>query len=283
MGLKLMYITNDPEVAKIAEASGVDRIFVDMEYIGKADRQGGMDTVQLHHTIGDIQIIRNVVQEADLFVRVNPIHDATEEYSSSAEEIENAIQAGADILMLPYFKTVEEVRKFVELVNGRVKTSLLLETPEAVEVIDDILKIQGIDEIHIGLNDLSLGYGKKFMFEPLVDGTVESLCLKFKQNGIPYGFGGIAALGKGMLPAEYIIKEHYRLGSTCVILSRSFCNTNQVKNLAEIRFIFANGVQEIRTFEKECEKYRRYFSENEQIVKEKVKAICDTIEKKRKE
>lgn len=283
MGLKLMYITNDPEVAKIAEASGVDRIFVDMEYIGKVDRQGGMDTVQLHHTIGDIQIIRNVVQEADLFVRVNPIHDATEEYSSSAEEIENAIQAGADILMLPYFKTVEEVRKFVELVNGRVKTSLLLETPEAVEVIDDILKIQGIDEIHIGLNDLSLGYGKKFMFEPLVDGTVESLCLKFKQNGIPYGFGGIAALGKGMLPAEYIIKEHYRLGSTCVILSRSFCNTNQVKNLAEIRFIFANGVQEIRTFEKECEKYRRYFSENEQIVKEKVKAICDTIEKKRKE
>ena len=34
MPLKLMYITNDPEVATIAEANGVDRIFVDMEYIG---------------------------------------------------------------------------------------------------------------------------------------------------------------------------------------------------------------------------------------------------------
>ena len=33
MALKLMYITNKPEIAQIAESSGVDRIFVDMEYI----------------------------------------------------------------------------------------------------------------------------------------------------------------------------------------------------------------------------------------------------------
>ena len=44
------------------------------------------------------------------------------------------------------------------------KTCLLLETPEAVEIIDDILDIDGIDEIHIGLNDLHLGYKMKFMF-----------------------------------------------------------------------------------------------------------------------
>ena len=46
MPLKLMYITNSEDVAHIAEEAGVDRIFVDMEYIGKTDRQGGMDTVQ---------------------------------------------------------------------------------------------------------------------------------------------------------------------------------------------------------------------------------------------
>ena len=39
MPLKLMYITNRPDVAAIAERNGVDRIFVDMEYIGKAERQ----------------------------------------------------------------------------------------------------------------------------------------------------------------------------------------------------------------------------------------------------
>ena len=45
MSLKLMYITNRPEIAQIAESAGVDRIFVDMEYIGKAKRQYGTDSV----------------------------------------------------------------------------------------------------------------------------------------------------------------------------------------------------------------------------------------------
>lgn len=57
MSLKLMYITNRPEIAQIAETAGVDRIFVDLEYIGKAERQGGMDTVQSHHTLEDVKKI----------------------------------------------------------------------------------------------------------------------------------------------------------------------------------------------------------------------------------
>ena len=52
-----MYITNRPEIAQIAETAGVDRIFVDLEYIGKAERQGGMDTVQSHHTLEDVKKI----------------------------------------------------------------------------------------------------------------------------------------------------------------------------------------------------------------------------------
>lgn len=52
--LKLMYITNDPAVARIAADAGVDRIFIDMEVLGKAERQGGMDTVQSHHVPEDI-------------------------------------------------------------------------------------------------------------------------------------------------------------------------------------------------------------------------------------
>lgn len=277
MGLKLMYITNRPDVARIAENAGVDRIFIDMEYIGKSKRQGGMDTVQSHHTVEDIRNVRNVVHISDIMVRVNPIHDATTDCCSSKDEIDAVIKAGADILMLPYFKTVDEVNEFVELVNGRAKTMLLVETPEAVEVIDEILKIQGVDEVFVGLNDLSLGYGKKFMFELLTDGTVEKLCLKFKLTGVPYGFGGIAALGKGMLPAEYIIREHYRLGSTCVILSRSFCDINKINDLDIINSIFLEGISEIRNLEQECKKYSDYFKENEQIVAERVQMIRDNL------
>lgn len=266
MALSLMYITNKPQIAEIAESAGVDRIFVDMEYIGKADRQGGMDTVQNHHTLEDVKTIAQTIKKAKLLVRINPIHEKSKDYISSEEEIDRAIKNGADILMLPYFKTVREVETFLRFVNGRVKTMLLLETPEAVGVVDDILKLKGIDEIFVGLNDLSLGYGKKFMFELLRDGTMEELCYKFKKANIPYGFGGIAALGKGDLPAEKIIIEHYRMGSTSVILSRSFCNTNEVKDIETIKSIFMNGIKEIRDYEKTVAIHSEYFESNKQEI-----------------
>ena len=214
MALKLMYITNKPEIAQIAESSGVDRIFVDMEYIGKAERQGGLDSVQNHHTVEDVRTMKQAVESAEVLVRINPIHEATAEYTSSKQEIDDVIQAGADIIMLPYITSVSQAEDFLSYVGGRAKTMLLIETPQSAEALDEILELDGIDEIYIGLNDLSLGYHKKFMFELLADGTVENLCLKCKLKGIPYGFGGVASLGKGMLPSEYIIREHYRLGST---------------------------------------------------------------------
>lgn len=275
MALKLMYITNKPEIAQIAESSGVDRIFVDMEYIGKTERQGGLDSVQNHHTVEDVCAMKQAVESAEVLVRVNPIHEATSEYTSSEQEINEVIRAGADIIMLPYITSVKQVEDFIRYVGGRVKTMPLIETPESAEAIDEILEIDGIDEIYIGLNDLSLGYHKKFMFELLADGTVEGLCLKCKLKGIPYGFGGVASLGKGMLPSEYVIREHYRLGSTCAILSRSFCNVDKVKHIGIISSTFIDGVKAIRELEEECESKISYFRENEREVAERVSQICE--------
>lgn len=277
MALKLMYITNNPDIARIAEDAGVDRIFIDMEYIGKSARQGGMDTVQSHHTVDDVRRIRKVISKAQLMVRINPLHKGSTEYGSSKEEIDAVIEAGADLVMLPYFTTVREIEDFVMLVDGRAKVFPLLESAKALELVDQILEVPGIDEIHVGINDLSLDLNKKFMFELLTDGTVEELCHKFKKKGIPYGFGGIGRIGKGDLPAENIIREHYRLGSTCAILSRSFCNVNDYSDLKEIRHLFNEGVKEIRNLEKECEVHAMYFQENE---KNTVGKIHEILEKK---
>ncbi|WP_214834823.1 hypothetical protein [Exiguobacterium sp. E4787] len=45
MSLKLMYITNEPNIALLAEQNGVDWVFVDLELNGKEERQGHLDTV----------------------------------------------------------------------------------------------------------------------------------------------------------------------------------------------------------------------------------------------
>ena len=271
--LNLMYITNRPEIAQIAEEAGVDWIFVDMEFIGKDIRQGGLDTVQNHHTIDDVKLIKSAVKTAKVLVRVNPIHDALTDYFSSKDEIEATIGAGADIIMLPYFKTVEEVKTFLTLVNGRTKTCLLVETPEAALLLDEILELQGIDMVHLGLNDLHLALGKKFMFELLADGTVDRLAAKIKAKGIPFGFGGIASLTGGAMPGSKVLKEHYRLGSSMVIVSRSFCNTSIITDLDEIRQVFKSGIMEIRKLEEEAEKAATYFQENRESVLECVKEI----------
>ncbi len=279
--IKLMYVTNNPQVAAIAQTAGVDRLFVDMEYIGKDIRQGGMDTVQSRHTFDDVRKIRAIADKSQLLVRCNPIHEATADYISSKEEIDEIVKCGADIIMLPYFKTAREVQTFVDLVDGRAKTLPLIETKEAAECIDEILEIDGIDELYIGLNDLHLSYGLTFMFQLLADGTVERLTTKIKAKGIPYGFGGIARIGDGILPAESILTEHYRLGSTSVILSRSFCNTTKITDLEEIKQIFDVNVKNLRDYEEVIKKKSpSEMEENVYIVKEKTAQIVDIIKSK---
>lgn len=214
--MEYIYITNDYRTARYAEESGVDRIMVDLEIIGKRERQGHLNTVISEHSITDVQKIRTTLTKSKLLVRINPINDCSD------QEINDVVDAGADIIMLPMFKTAKEVMKFVDFVKGRVKTILLLETAQALTRIDDILEINGIDEIHIGLNDLHLSLGLDFMFEVLSGGLIEYLSNKIKAKGISFGFGGIARLGQGTLDSSLILSEHYRLGSSLVILSRDF-------------------------------------------------------------
>ena len=277
-----MYITNKPVIAQIAEDSGVDWIFLDMEFIGKDSRQGGLDTVQNHHTVEDVKSIRKAVSHSKVLVRVNPIHEALTDYPSSKDEIEAVIKAGADIIMLPYFKTVNEVKRFVKYVDGRAETCLLLETAEAAILIDEILKVPGINMIHIGLNDLHLELGMKFMFQLLADGVVEQLGNKIKAKGIPFGFGGIARLDSGMLPGADVLKEHVRLGSSMVIVSRSFCNTDVITDLDKVRNIFKEGIGDIRRLEAEANAAANYFTLNKIEVEKAVDNIVESIENKEK-
>lgn len=268
MPLNLMYITNRPEVARIAERYGVDRLWVDLESRGKQARQGHVNSVKSNHTMDDVSRIREVVSRAKLLVRVNPLFDGTR------AEVDEAVRRGADALMLPMFRTAEEAARFVELVGGRATVILLAETPEAERDIDVIAAVPGVDEIHIGLNDLHLAYGMRFMFQLLANGQVEAMTRKIAAHGLPYGFGGFARLDEGLLPARHIIAEHYRLGSTRAILSRSFYDSWLEQDLDEIEQVFSFGLAEIREYERLLEsKPAEYFAQNHRRVQAEVAQI----------
>ena len=238
-----MYITNNPEVALIAEKYGVDRIWVDLETLGKQERQKGLDCVKSMHTVFDVANISKLLTKSEMLVRINPWN------TNSHCELDEVIEAGAQIVMLPMWKSVEEVKSFLTALNGRAKNILLLETKEAESCLDEVLNLDGINEIHIGLNDLHLSYGLVFMFELLANGTIERICNKIKQKNIPYGFGGVSKIGDGLLPAENILIEHSRLGSSMVILSRGFCNPDKFDNISDYEQAFRRNMEQFRFFE----------------------------------
>jgi len=196
--------------------AGVDRIMVDLETRGKVRRQALRDTLISNHSIGDIPLIAEQVGTGHLMVRVNPWHPG------SLGEIEQSLAGGAGLIMLPMFRTADEVRLFVDAVAGRARTCLLLETSSAVARIDEILACPGIDEMHVGLNDLHIEMRLDFMFELVSGGLVPLLARRFTEASLPFGFGGIAPAGQGPISPTCILGEHVRLGSSSVILSRGF-------------------------------------------------------------
>jgi hypothetical protein len=208
-----LFITNKPDLAAFAEACGVSRIFIDLEYNGKVERQGHLDTVISRHCFTDISTVKAALSSSELLVRLNPFYDGSE------LEVNRAIEAGADILMLPMCRTIEEIDKFGSYIAGRARFIPLIETVAAANIINNICELDCVDEIHIGLNDLHMELQYSFMFELLANGYVDSLVGQLSK---PFGIGGIARIGEGTVPGELVMSEHVRLKSSSVILSRAF-------------------------------------------------------------
>lgn len=237
--LKLMILADDPISALEAQNAGIDRVFFDLEWIGKNERQHGRNTVKSNNNIDDIPSVRSVVTKSELLVRTNPIHAYTK------IEIEKAVNYGADILMLPMVVDHHDVEQYVSLVKGRAKVCIMIETAAALARLDKILSVPGVDEIFIGLNDLHISMGLTFMFELLSGGIVEYIANKCNKSNVPFGFGGIARIGEGDLPSDYILGEHVRMGSQSVILSRTFKGIVGVDKNAR-KIVLADEVDKVR-------------------------------------
>jgi len=206
-------ITDNPEVAGYIDGLGVNRIFIDLETLGKSERQKGLNTLISTHKESNISSVKNLLTSAELLVRIDPLND------HSFEQIEKVIDYGADAIMLPMYSYVNEVEQIGNFINGRAKLVPLVETSEALRSIEQVSKLECVDDLHIGLNDLQIARGTSTMFDVFFDGVLDSV---YSNAVKPVGFGGVANSLVGDLPASMILAEHVYRRSNGVILSRSF-------------------------------------------------------------
>src|SRR5262245_52756403 len=215
----LTVITRDPMLARAADAAGVDRIGVDVERLSKHQRQSHVPGARISdHELADLAALRSSVCQAALFARLNSLH------ARSGEEIAVAIEGGAAVLMLPYFTGADEVERFVRLVDRRARVVVLVETAAAIVRLRDILDVDGVDEVMVGLNDLRLSTGVDSPFEIVASDLMTMIAERVLARGRMFGFGGLARAGDTSLPvpSDLVIAQHARLGSTSSWLARSF-------------------------------------------------------------
>ena len=224
----LTLFTNEPALAADADRAGVDRIGVDMERIGKSQRQGHLATWISDHAETDLGRIRPMLQQAQLFTRCNPVH------AGLGAEIDRLIAAGVRVIMLPYFKSARDAETFVRLVDGRAHPVLLVETAEAAAVIGDLCRVGGVSEIHIGLNDMRLSLGWPSHFHVLVSEFLERICDRVLDAGHRLGVGGLGRAHDNDLPvpADLVVAQIVRLRAGASLVSRSFFRAPAPPDLA---------------------------------------------------
>lgn len=181
----MVRMVRNPSIAAIAKASGLDFIMLDMEH--------GSYSVE---TVEDIAKVARLCG-LGIFVRVPSLDRAY---------VSRVMDAGVQGVMVPMVSSAEEAKKlvgwaryepignrglssngghtdyqgmgmdapsFMKSQNQKTLTIAQIETKEAIDCIDEIAAVEGIDVLLIGPNDLSISLGMPGkMFDPLVQEAI---------------------------------------------------------------------------------------------------------------
>ncbi|WCK54574.1 aldolase/citrate lyase family protein [Aneurinibacillus sp. Ricciae_BoGa-3] len=185
-------------VAEIISLTAIDFVSIDMEH-GAIDIADLRTIVPIYTSQGIPTVLRIASQHAAFISKV--------------------LDLGIDGVMVPQIQTAEEARaiveyskyaplgkrglggscaadgygelaidEFIENENRRVTTIIQIETEQAIQNIDEIIEVQGIDLFYIGPFDLSQALGLPGKLDhPVVVRTIKELIYKVKEKGKPVG------------------------------------------------------------------------------------------------
>lgn len=132
---------------------------------------------------------------------------------------------GVGVVMAPMIGSRDQACAFAELVGGRARTVALVETRQGMDHLSEIAGVPGIDEVHIGINDLSLSLDLQSRWAVLTGTLLHDAAICVRSAGKPFGFGAIARPGDERLPlpSDLVYAEYARVGATRALIARSFC------------------------------------------------------------
>jgi hypothetical protein len=209
---ELVLFSTNPDWIHRNVAAGVAAIIVDWERNGKVQRQAGADTQIGTDTLEDLERVREAT-DARVLCRINGFGTET------AREIDDAVSAGADEILLPMVTSVDQIERTLELARDRCGVGVLLETNEAIGSAESISRLP-ITRAYVGLNDLAIARRASSIFTPLVDGTIADVRPHFS---MPFGFGGLTLPDRGEpVPCRLLMSMMASNGANFSFLRRSY-------------------------------------------------------------
>ena len=137
--------------------------------------------------------------------------------SSASEHILNALDCGATGVVLPHIRSAEEAAAAVRASHygpagrgyagssraagyttrsmathkaaSRAETVVIaqIEDPEAVQAIEEIMQVEGLDAVFVGRADLTVAYGAESQDDQIVLAAVEAVCAAGRRHGRAVG------------------------------------------------------------------------------------------------
>jgi hypothetical protein len=211
--MDLLVFTADPVRAAAVVDAGAAGVILDWERRGKARRQQGHDTQINEDSAADLAAVRSATP-GRVLCRVNGAGPWT------AQEVQVALELGADEVLLPMVRTPADVDLALDAVAGRCGLGILVETQAAVDCVDALGR-RPLSRVYLGLNDLRIDRGGADpLFAPLVDGTADRVR---RAVDVPFGVAGLTLPDRGRpVPSRLLAGELARLGADFTFLRRSF-------------------------------------------------------------
>ena len=210
--MDLFLFSVDPSWGRDVVAAGAAGLIVDWERRGKARRQAGEGTQINSDTLDDLVAMRAATR-GRLLCRINGYGPWT------AGEVDDAVGAGADEILLPMVRSAEQIDRTLEAVAGRCGLGILIETQDAVDRAAELVR-RPLTRVYVGLNDLRIDRRSTELFRPLVDGTVDAV--RAVVDG-PFGVAGLTLPGGGFpVPSDLLAAELVRTGADFTFLRRAF-------------------------------------------------------------